>query len=114
MAQVYFVEIQTKDFLLAQLGFDLKCQDDFLDLTKIGFFRAQKEIAGDLHRNGTAALTLFSGSDQLNTCPNQAFVVYSGVTEKSVIFGCYEGFCQFFRDSVSRDRNAFLFAKLGN
>ena len=114
LAQVDFIQVKLKDFVLGQFSFDLDRQENFIQFSHIGFFPRQEKIARHLHGDGAAALFFLPGPGQGDSGAHQSLPVNSGMVEEAVVFRGYKGLYQLFRCLVDGNRRAPLFTEFPN
>ena len=68
LSEIDLIEIDLKNLILRQVFLDLIGHCHFVELTGVRSFRRQKEVAGHLHGDGGAALTLAAGDDVGDGC----------------------------------------------
>ena len=86
LPQVNLVEVDLKDLVFGKVAFDFVSHRHFVDLTGVGTFRRQEEVACDLHRDGGTALTFATGEKVRESSAGDAGKFNAGMLVETVVF----------------------------
>ena len=87
VTQKYFINIQLQNLRLAEVFFQLKRHQHFLELSLVGFFVAQKEISRHLHGDGARALATPARFHITQYRAQYGFVIHPRMAVKIIILG---------------------------
>src|SRR5271170_6020718 len=106
LAEVDFVGVEFKYFLLVEAMLELEGDDDLDDLALDAFFRREKETARQLHgERGTALLFLAGGYVAIDGF-NEPPLIDAAVFEEAAVFDGQHGLHEIGRDFVVGDEAA--------
>ena len=83
--EVYIIEIEFKDLVLAVLFLQIPCNEDLLDLSLPGSAVVKEDSSGQLHRDRTAALSDLPVHSEFFRGADDSFIIYASVLVEILI-----------------------------
>ncbi len=112
LAEEDLVDVDLQDPVLGQLGLDLECQRDLVDLARVQLLARQVKGARDLHGDRAAALAAPAADEVGQDRPRETRVVDPAVLVEAVVLGSEDGLLQGRRHVLDPHVLAPLFAEL--
>ena len=114
IAEVDLVHVQLEDLALAQVAFDLQCQQNLVQLAREHPITAEEIVLRYLHGDGAAAGLNLPGAQQLGRGPQQTHGVHPMVVEEIVILGGQDGVDEALGNLLETDWQAPHLAEFGD